>query len=166
MRPYLTLLSIPLLGLAACAPQPTEHIAAEERWQNEASQKLEQGTAESVEPQDSDISDLETQREDLAKSIQGRLTTAANDIAHCALLEYGHRPCGGPQSYLPYSTQEMSAEERKQLLLDTERYNKLVQQINAKKGMMGTCEVLPKPQLELIDGECTTTGRSSPQFSY
>lgn len=165
MRPYLTLLSFSLLSLSACAQQPTEHIAAEERWQSEANQNVEQSNAETVEPQDSDISDLKDQREELAKTVRGRLSTAASDAEHCALLEYGHRPCGGPQSYLPYSTEEMSAEEREQLLLDTERFNKLDQQVKAEEGMMSTCEVLPKPELELIDGECTTTGRSSPQFA-
>lgn len=166
MRPYLTLLSIPLLTLSACAQQPTEHIAAEERYQSEVNQQMQQSSAESVEPLDSDISDLRTQREELAQAIRGRLTTAASDISHCALLAYGHRPCGGPQSYLPYSTEEMSASEREQLLLDTDRYNKLDRQIKAEDGMVSTCEIIPKPQLELIDGECTTTGRSSPQYSY
>jgi hypothetical protein len=165
MRSYLMLLSIPMLTLSACAQEPTEHIAADERWQSEANQKLEQSNAESFDAAPVEVGDMKAEREALAKSIRGRLNTAANDVAHCTLLEYGSRPCGGPQSYLPYSTQEMSAEQREQLLLDTERYNKLDQQINAKEGMMSTCEILPKPQLELIDGECTTIGRSSPQYS-
>src|SRR5690554_1558639 len=67
------------------------------------------------------------------------LPTASN-LEHCKLVGLGHRPCGGPDRFLLYSTETTN----ESLLLGlVERYNNMVRQRVNESGMMGTCEVLP-----------------------
>ncbi|WP_126803062.1 hypothetical protein [Aliidiomarina minuta] len=98
--------------------------------------------------------DLDQQREDLAREIRDQLPLEANSVEHCALLAFGHKPCGGPQQYLPYSTQGMTEDEHNELLLKTRRYNSLDRQIKEDRGIVSDCAIVPEPELILQEGQC------------
>ena len=99
-----------------------------------------------------------TQKED-----QLELETLANEITsltessicneenECKYIAFGSKPCGGPWSYLVYSTSINTA-----LLLEkVENYNQLENTYNLKWGINSDCSVAnPPASLECIDGKC------------
>lgn len=77
---------------------------------------------------------------------------SASDVKACKLLEIGEKACGGPEQHLVYSTETVSDQE--QLLSLVREYNRLSRQ--RKEGQYSTCEFIPRPRLELVDGVCET----------
>lgn len=75
----------------------------------------------------------------------------ASSREQCRVAGIGHRPCGGPERYLLYSTQ--TTDEVK-LLPMLQRYNALVRQRVQEEGRVGTCEVLPEPGVIVRGGVC------------
>lgn len=78
----------------------------------------------------------------------------ASSRDECRIAGIGHRPCGGPERYLLYSTQ--TTDEVK-LLPMLQRYNALVRQRVEDEGMVGTCETLPEPGVIVRGGVCVAT---------
>ena len=91
------------------------------------------------------ISDLEDEIIALAES------SFCNDITECAYIAFGSKPCGGPWSYLIYST-SIDVE----LLIDkVEEFNKIQQEYNIKYGIVSDCSiVLPPISLICEDNKC------------
>ncbi|RUO74442.1 hypothetical protein CWI80_03630 [Pseudidiomarina sediminum] len=75
----------------------------------------------------------------------------AEDFAQCRLAEVGHRPCGGPQYFIAYSTASV---DEKTLLSLIDEHRQLQQDYQQKHGVVGTCEVLQRPSLAYVDGRC------------
>jgi len=80
----------------------------------------------------------------------------ADGITQCRLIAIGLRPCGGPRAYRAYSTLETDSAELTGLV---EAYDRLDRQRNEEQGLVSTCEVLPRPDLDLRDGRCVTVPR-------
>ncbi|MGQ4276421.1 hypothetical protein ACQ5ES_05175 [Pseudidiomarina sp. E22-M8] len=75
----------------------------------------------------------------------------ADNLEQCRLAEVGHRPCGGPQYYMAYSTTALDEEALLELIAEHRQLQTSYQQQN---DIVGTCEVLPRPVLTLQGGRC------------
>jgi hypothetical protein len=79
-------------------------------------------------------------------------TPTANEPSQCNLIGFGSKPCGGPWSYLVYSTAKTDDSRLKQLVSE---FNELAKKINEERGLFSDCAVTPKPKVEFVDGVCT-----------
>lgn len=75
----------------------------------------------------------------------------ANNVAQCRVVGVGAKACGGPQSYLVYSS--LSGNET-ELLQKVERYNALMRMQNEQQGLMSDCAIVPQPGVVLVNGFC------------
>lgn len=99
-----------------------------------------------------------TQKEDkleletLAHEITSLAESATcNEENECKYIAFGSKPCGGPWSYLVYSTSINTT-----LFLEkVENYNQLENTYNLKWGINSDCSVVNPPiSLKCIDGKC------------
>ena len=90
--------------------------------------------------------------EDLEQLIIDEIGQAsAADVSECRSIAFGSKPCGGPWSYLVYSTSE-SDEDR---LIDlVGSYNDLEKQVNEAEGRASDCSFVSKPELDFDNGRC------------
>ncbi|SHH71194.1 hypothetical protein [Massilia sp. CF038] len=92
----------------------------------------------------------------LLQQLEAEIGAAACDTsAQCKTIAVGHKACGGPESYLAYSTKTGDAAKVARLAADysAERKNK-----NAKSGMMSTCSVVVDPGASCNAGRCVPAG--------
>lgn len=75
----------------------------------------------------------------------------ATEVAQCRVVGVGAKACGGPQSYLVYSTLDGKETE---LLQKVERYNALMRMQNEQQGLMSDCAMVPEPGVVLVNGFC------------
>ena len=76
---------------------------------------------------------------------------AASSVQQCRKVALGAKPCGGPASYLVYSTAQT---DEQALLKKVNQYNKMSQSYNREQGMMSDCAMVPEPAVVLVDGVC------------
>jgi hypothetical protein len=79
-------------------------------------------------------------------------TPSASELSQCQLIAFGSKPCGGPASYLVYSTANTNESRLKQLVSE---FNPLDKKINDKRGLVSDCALTQKPKVEFVDGVCT-----------
>lgn len=75
----------------------------------------------------------------------------ADNLSQCRLLAVGSRPCGGPQYYMAYSTKNTDPDVIQPLV---NSYSELQSWFHQEHQMMGTCEVIPEPNLTVSNGIC------------
>lgn len=80
--------------------------------------------------------------------------TEADSREQCAMIPYGHKPCGGPETYLVYSQRDMSEDDISELHDNVRRYNQLDAFIKASQQMMSTCDITPQPEIRFENGRC------------
>ena len=80
------------------------------------------------------------------------------ESGQCRTLPVGAVPCGGPESYLPYST---AGTDEKALRALGEQYKAERQAANKAGGMMSICRHLPDPGAVCVSGSCQL-GASAP----
>lgn len=83
------------------------------------------------------------------------------ESAQCRTLPVGAVPCGGPESYLPYST---AGTDEKALRALGEQYKAERQAANKAGGMMSICRHLPDPGAVCVSGRCQL-GAASPSVA-
>jgi len=76
----------------------------------------------------------------------------ADNVQQCLVLPLGHKPCGGPAEYVAVSTK---GKDQAALLKKLEAYNQAAEAENLRLGRMSDCAVVPKPQVQLVNGQCT-----------
>jgi hypothetical protein len=76
---------------------------------------------------------------------------ACSDDAQCHTLALGARACGGPESYLPWSSVHTPQAEIEVL---GERYKEERRAADAASGAMSTCRFLPDPGAVCRAGTC------------
>jgi len=83
----------------------------------------------------------------------GNAACSAN--SDCKTVAVGHKACGGPESYLPYSakTGDAASIARLAAAYSAERKSQ-----NAKSGMMSTCSVVLDPGALCQAGRCVSGG--------
>lgn len=93
-----------------------------------------------------------SQLEKLNERIQNLVdTSVCHDDAECRYIAYGSKPCGGPWSYLLYST----SIDTLQLTTLVEEYNALETRVNQECERISDCmAVIPPQRLECRDGKC------------
>jgi len=144
----LAALSAALFSLAACAGQGASPSGAP------AASAPPAPAPDKAPPPAGGTAQLRDQMQKLRAMIVEEIgVPRADDIAQCATLPLGSRPCGGPQEYLPYSRQV--AKERRLHMLAGE-YSALERQFNEQRGLVGACVVAPVPKLTLDQGVCRT----------
>ena len=80
-------------------------------------------------------------------------TSSCSDRAECLFIALGSKPCGGPWSYLIYS----STIDTAQLEEMVETYNNKQAAFNTKYGQASDCmAVLPPTELICEDGKCVS----------
>ncbi len=83
----------------------------------------------------SQLTTLKTEIENLANS------SRCNEAATCKFIAFGSKPCGGPWSYLIYST-AINEEQLKSLV---ETYNEKEANFNKKWGIVSDCALAQQP---------------------
>ncbi|RUO76977.1 hypothetical protein [Idiomarina seosinensis] len=81
-------------------------------------------------------------------------TPNADHPDQCKIVAMGHKPCGGPERYLLYSTKTMNEQEETEFLNKLEQYNQLSRRHSEKSGMVSDCQMLPEPTAVVRDGFC------------
>lgn len=77
--------------------------------------------------------------------------SVCNENSECRFMAFGSKPCGGPWSYLVYST---SIDTTKLTAL-VEAYNTVESQLNQDCGRVSDCAMVNPPEgLECKDGKC------------
>lgn len=95
----------------------------------------------------------------LMQQLQAQIGNAACDSnAQCKTIAVGHKACGGPESYLAYSTKQGDAAKVASLAAD---YSAERKKQNVKSGMMSTCSVVLDPGAVCTAGRCTAGGGDS-----
>jgi hypothetical protein len=82
-----------------------------------------------------ELLDLKQTIEDLAS------TSVCKENTECKYIAFGSKPCGGPWSYIVYST-SIDTENLKNLV---ENYNQQESEYNAKWGVISDCSVNTPP---------------------
>ncbi len=93
-----------------------------------------------------ELDELETQ----IREIIGEAPAEAEE--YCKVIAFGSKPCGGPWSYLVYSS-DHSNKARLKVLVD--KYNTMEDKYNRQHGAVSDCMGVPKPEVELNNGQCT-----------
>jgi hypothetical protein len=96
-------------------------------------------------------SDVEAAAE-LRERIAAMTTSArCNNIVNCRVIGLGARPCGGPEEYIAYSIWDTKIDEIGSLAAE---YEFLKEEISIDAGEVGSCEVLPKPDVNCVHARC------------
>jgi hypothetical protein len=78
-------------------------------------------------------------------------TPSCSSDAQCHTLAIGHRACGGPESYMAWSSASTPQAELQAL---GERYQQERRAADAASGMMSTCQFMPDPGAVCRAGAC------------
>lgn len=85
---------------------------------------------------------------------------ACTSASQCQVLPVGARPCGGPDSFLAWSTQRTDAAA---LMALAKAHAVQRQREDDKSGRQSTCEVLPTPLASCLFAEAGQAGRCTLQ---
>jgi hypothetical protein len=78
-------------------------------------------------------------------------TPSCSSDAQCHTLAVGHKSCGGPESYLAWSSGKTSEAELQAL---AERYKEERRAADAASGMVSNCRFMPDPGAICRAGTC------------
>ena len=84
----------------------------------------------------------------ILNSIGGPICTGSGQ---CRTMEFGSKACGGPQSYLVYST---ATTDSAALLILVKQFNALQDEMNRKYRRISDCGLPPRPRVGCVDGRC------------
>jgi hypothetical protein len=90
--------------------------------------------------------------EELRRAIEQEIgVPAASEASQCKLIPFGSKPCGGPWSYLVYSTLKTNESRLKQLVSD---FNQLQKKMNEEGKILSDCAIAQESKAEFADGVC------------
>lgn len=87
---------------------------------------------------------------------------SCSESAECRSIAYGVKPCGGPESYLIYSTRTVEPEAL-QALVDV--YNDYRNRYNIEQEAVSDCSVVMPPETECMAGTCVVRTSSAASSS-
>ena len=158
MRTPLLAILLPLCLTACLDKTPTETqqvtITSETDAPKQELQKLKENTqlqentknnviAESV-----SIDDIKTAKAELNTLITDK---QCDTSTQCRISAVGSRACGGPSSFVVYSTKSAS---EKQVAALSDKITKLESNYNSQKGMMSICQHLTTPSTQCVENKC------------
>lgn len=142
-------------GLGACSDAKLEVTPANSALQQAAEQQQLLQAPVRAGGSDMNATDLKTtkmQATDLYQQIKTLVGDAnASNAGFCRKVGLGHRPCGGPESYLVYSAEGI---DEPKLLALIAQYGSLRKAEHEASGMMSTCEMIPEPSVVWVGGQC------------
>ncbi len=75
----------------------------------------------------------------------------ATDVSSCEVIEYGYSACGGPASYLIYSTETTDVQKLEPLV---DKYDKADEKFNTRLMLASGCSMAMKPDFILENNTC------------
>lgn len=162
-KTLLTLALASLLGLAACSePANDDSSDPESNNQELTSEELRSQLEVSGDASDpATVRTHEQEHAELQQTLRQYLQRREADSRdQCALIAYGHKPCGGPESYIVYSQKGMGEDTIEELEAQVKRYNELDAFIKSSRNIVGNCQVTPEPEIEFENGRCMANLRS------
>lgn len=78
----------------------------------------------------------------------------ADSVDYCVAKAFGQSPCGGPESYLVFSTQDMNHLRLKEIEKELARYNEIDRLIKTQRDVVGSCQHIEPPQVALDNKRC------------
>ena len=85
----------------------------------------------------------------------------AKEPKQCRLVGFGSKPCGGPWTYLIYSTAITDESRLKRLVAE---YNQVDRLRNEEQQWLSTCDVTPAPKIEIRNGICNAVDQLKPNL--
>lgn len=76
--------------------------------------------------------------------------------SECATIAYGSKACGGPATYLVYSTPSLVGVPQVELNRYVRQYNSLTAQYNLENDVISTCDVVLEPTIGCVNNQCVT----------
>jgi hypothetical protein len=100
------------------------------------------------------VQELQSLQSELKAAIDSEVGQAkCSGDQQCRTLAIGANPCGGPESYLAYSTLNTDVEQLKNL---AEQYRITRKTLHVKTGTMGACIVIPEPEVQCKNQQCVS----------
>lgn len=100
----------------------------------------------------------DTKPVDFQQQIQAAIADkSCSSDADCALVEVGAKPCGGPETYEPYSKPNVDEARLQELAA---AYKKERQDYFKENQIMGICVVTPKPHVSCANNQCVASEQS------
>ena len=75
----------------------------------------------------------------------------ATDVAACRTLPFGDKPCGGPWTFLVYSTEASDSTRLAELAAE---YDRADAERNRACELVSDCAMVVPPEVALVDGRC------------
>ncbi|MBH0058045.1 hypothetical protein I6F65_13855 [Pseudoalteromonas sp. SWXJZ94C] len=94
------------------------------------------------------LNDIKTTKSELNTLITD---TQCDTNTQCKVSPVGSRACGGPSSYIVYSTKTTTEKEVSAL---SKKITMLESNYNEQKGMMSTCQHLTAPSTQCVENKC------------
>jgi hypothetical protein len=92
---------------------------------------------------------------------------SCRDDTQCRALAMGSKPCGGPESYMAWSTAVTS--DARALDAAAQRYKEARQARNQRLGLVSDCSVIAEPTMrcvptpgDALGGRCQAVSRGGP----
>ncbi|MBL4723953.1 MAG: hypothetical protein JKY73_00815 [Lutibacter sp.] len=105
-------------------------------------------TNNSDQSQEEDLNELNNLKEEVEQLIT---TGNCTENANCSYIAFGSKPCGGPWSFLVYSTNI----DTDLLISKVSNYNQLENEYNIKWGIISDCSTpTPPTSVECIEEKC------------
>ncbi len=150
MRYPLLAILFPVL-LTACSDAATNEQAESTATSNklvEAPKAVEIKNAEEVTKAAPDKATISSAHEQLKQLIDDQ---SCDNSSQCKVLPVGSRACGGPSSFIVYSTKTADTAEVEKLAKDITALEK---QFNAANDMMSICQHLTAPGAQCSENTC------------
>ena len=75
------------------------------------------------------------------------------DPGQCRAMPFGVKPCGGPWTYLIYSTEATDSSRLAEAVVE---FNRQESALNASEGRASDCLFVMEPSISCIDGRCAS----------
>ena len=112
--------------------------------------ELKQGTIKNASKPTAES--LRTELESLSTEINNIIGTAScSNSKQCGALPMGQKACGGPMTYIPYSTENTDTTKLIELSDQHQQKNK---ELNQLTGMMSDCMMVMPPAFICRDNRC------------
>ncbi|WP_462153453.1 hypothetical protein [Pseudoalteromonas piscicida] len=105
-----------------------------------------------------DTSDIKTHKQSLENIVADK---SCDNDTHCKVIAVGDRACGGPSSYLVYSTRSADEAQVEQL---AEQITTLERAYNMQNQMMSICQHLIEPATQCVENKCVKLENSRPTY--
>lgn len=93
----------------------------------------------------------------LKKTIDAQIgKPKAKRSAQCKVIAFGAKPCGGPKTFLVYSTLKTNRSKLERLVNE---YNSLEDKYNKENDLASDCMMVTEPEVAFQNGMCKIKGK-------